>query len=130
CAKPGAIAGRSLGLSRRDRYSHGRYACAPAAGQAWAGGRVHRNGSRLRVSDYRRGQAVTRMAWLLFAIALVILALLCWRHWRFVRHYDHLEKLIGEIAEGRVPTRFIFFEAPRFTRMAVQLEKISVDQQR
>ena len=65
------------------------------------------------------------MAWLL------LFSLLCfafaWRRWHreMLRHWTHLERLVEDLAQGKRPVSFIFYDSPRFTRLASRFEAIS-----
>ena len=65
------------------------------------------------------------MAWFL------LLSLICfafaWRRWyrEFLRHWEHLERLVEDLAQGKRPASFIFYDSPRFTRVASRFEAIS-----
>lgn len=65
------------------------------------------------------------MSWLLL-IALLAFGIAWWRwHREFLRHWHHLERLVDELAEGKRPSSFVFYDSPRFTRLASKFESVS-----
>jgi two-component system phosphate regulon sensor histidine kinase PhoR len=65
------------------------------------------------------------MAWLLF-FSLICFGTAWWRWYReLLRHWKHLERLVEDLARGKRPTSFIFYDSQRFTRVAARFEAIS-----
>lgn len=65
------------------------------------------------------------MAWLLF-LSLICFGVAWWRWYReLLRHWIHLERLVEDLAEGKRPASFIFYDSLRFTRVAYRFEAIS-----
>ena len=70
------------------------------------------------------------MAWFFGFLAAALALAWWWAHQRCKRHWRHLERLLGEIADGRTPENFVFLEDSRFSALTHPLEKIAAEQER
>ncbi|MEI8340884.1 MAG: ATP-binding protein [Verrucomicrobiota bacterium] len=67
------------------------------------------------------------MTCLLFILLAVVVGASVW-FWKFSRHWRHLERIIGDLAEGRQPAGFVFLGSNRFGKLARKLELLAAEQ--
>lgn len=70
------------------------------------------------------------MSWFFGFLAAAIAAAWWVSQQRFQRHWGHLERVIEELAAGRMPENLVFLKGGRFSTLTHPLEKIAVEQTR
>jgi two-component system phosphate regulon sensor histidine kinase PhoR len=70
------------------------------------------------------------MGWFLALTLTGILGWLGLRYRRFIEHWRHLQTIVDDLAAGREPKSFVFFNGGRFTQIAAKLEQLADSQER
>ena len=49
-------------------------------------------------------------------------------YWKFTRHWEHLDRVITDLARGKRPASFVFSGSKRFRKLALKLESLADEQ--
>ena len=67
------------------------------------------------------------MTWFSVILLVALLGAGIW-YWKFHRYWRHLDRIIGDLAEGRQPSSFVFLGSNRFGKLARKLESLADEQ--